>query len=267
MPDCSKGAGALDQKVVDFFAGLNIRIIDIFGMSESSGPAAIALHPDTPLGSSGRALEGTDMVIDMPDAAGEGEILLRGRNIFREYWKNPEATKESVDSHGFLHTGDRGKIDAQGNLFITGRIKELIKTSGGENIPPVRIEQRILQELPLLSQAIVIGDGKKFLTCLVALKAEPEIAAVPRNVLDALQKIVSKPAEAEEAAAIVKEYITQGISRANKQADSDAQKVQKFAIIRNDFSVENGLMTPTLKLKRSEIEKRYAEKIAVMYRE
>ena len=268
----ASGAGALEPKVSDFFKSLNIRIIDVYGMSESSGPATIASGKNVPRGASGTPLIGTDVIIAEPNAEGEGEIRLKGRHIFHEYWNNPKATQETFDEQGYLRTGDLGKIDNDNNLFITGRIKELIKTSGGENIPPVRIEQKLQEMLPELSNAVVIGDKKNYLTCLLTLKTKLGAGDVPTNVLaDEVQvkfsQLGSQATTVEEAIACnrVQTYITSSIEKANKQADSQAQNVQKFTLLPEDFTVANGLMTSTLKLRRAEITKRYQIEIEQMY--
>ncbi|MCE5295214.1 MAG: AMP-binding protein [Chlamydiales bacterium] len=269
----ASGAGALDPKVADFFKSMNIRIIDVYGMSESSGPATIASSPNAPRGSSGTPLVGTEVIIADPNAEGEGEIRLKGRHIFKEYWNNHQATKETFDENGYLRTGDLGKLDADGNLFITGRIKELIKTSGGENIPPVRIEQKIQEMLPEISNAVVIGDKKNYLTCLLTLKTKLGAGDVPTNVLtpEVQAKFVqlgssAKTVEEAITCELVQKYIKAGIEKANKQADSQAQNVQKFTVLAEDFTVANGMMTSTLKLRRQEITKKYAEQIDSMYR-
>jgi long-chain-fatty-acid--CoA ligase ACSBG len=253
----ASGAGVLDPKVTDFFAGLNIRIINIYGMSESSGFITYE----------GKPLPGTEITTGK-----EGEIFVKGRHVFKEYWNNPEATKETVDDQGFLRTGDLGKLNDQGSLAITGRLKELIKTSGGENIPPIRIEQRLQQELPMISQALVVGDGKNFLTCLFTLKTELDSSGSPTNklnqeVLELLQKIGSNATTVEGAAndQALHTYMEEGLARANKQADSQAQRVAKFKILPEDFTVANGLMTATLKVRRSEVTKRYVGLIEQMY--
>ena len=267
----ASGAGAMDQTVRDFFAGLNLHILDLYGMSESSGPACV---PDgsTPPGSCGRALPGTVIRILNPDARGEGEILLRGPNVIPEYWGDRVATEQTLDAERFLHTGDKGRLDETGNLFITGRIKELIKTSGGENIPPLRIEDRIKTQLPIVSQAVLIGNNRNFLTCLLTLKTEVDESGSPTerlapDVIATLQEIGSVVTTLREAAddRRVQEFLMQGIERANQQADSRAQHVQKITVLHEEISVANGLLTPTLKMKRSLIEQRYRREICEMY--
>lgn len=268
----ASGAGALSPEVVDFFKGLNIRIIDLFGMSETSGPTTISYDRATPAGSCGKPLPGTEIEILNPNENGEGEICMKGRHVMSEYFLNPDATHEAIDERGFLHSGDLGKVDGHGNVFITGRLKELIKTSGGENIPPVRIEQKIKKQLPIVSQAVVIGDKRQFLTCLLTLQTEVDADGAPtdrlaKNVLDQLQLLGSEAKTVQEAANDLKlhVFLIEGIQRANKQADSAAQQVQKIAVLPEDFSVANGTMTATLKLKRPVIAQRHAPVIEALY--
>ena len=267
----ASGAGSVNREVLEFFAGLNIHILDFYGMSESSGPTTI---PDdtTPVGSCGKPMPGTEIRIINPDENGEGEILIRGPNVFAGYWHDPQATSEILDGDRFLHTGDRGKFDEQGYLYVTGRIKELIKTSGGENIPPLRIEDKIKVQIPIVSQAVVLGNSKNFLTCLITLRTEIDESGSPTNklapdVIAALQKINSSATTLQEAAADgrVREFVMQGIQRANQLTDSHAQYVQKISVLPEDFSISNGTLTPTLKLRRAIIEQRYQRQITEMY--
>lgn len=267
----ASGAGAIDPKVVSYFKDYGIKIVDIYGLSETTGPAVVS-NTYTPSGSSGKAMPGTELKVADPDAEGKGEIRLKGRHVFQGYWNNPEATAKALDSDGYFCTGDEGKLDANGNLFITGRLKELIKTSGGENIPPVRIEQRIKQELPIIDQAVVIGDKRNFLTCLITLQTELDQDGNPTNilapvVLEQLSKAGSSAKTLEEAQAdpLVQELLMKGIKKANTLADSQAQYVQKITVLPECLSVANGMITPTQKLKRSVIEKQYKDAIEMMY--
>ena len=149
-----------------FFASLNIYIHNAYGMSENSGPQTLTnldLHTklDNDLyNTAGQQLAGTDMMIDQPDKDGNGEICMKGRNRFVGYHNNEAETRKTIDSKGYLHSGDIGKIDAAGNLFITGRLKELIITAGGENVSPILIEDDIKVKLPFIANAMVIGEAK-----------------------------------------------------------------------------------------------------------
>lgn len=267
----ASGAGAIDPKVVSYFKDYGIKIVDLYGLSETTGPTAISTYT-TPAGSVGRALPGTQIKIANPDAEGKGEIRLKGRNIFQGYLNNPEATQKAFDEDGFFCTGDEGRLDDKGNLFITGRLKELIKTSGGENIPPVRIEERIKHELPILDQVVVIGDKRHFLTCLLTLQTELDQDGNPTDrlapvVLDQLSTLGSSAKTIKEAQedAQLQEFLMKGIKKANQLADSQAQNVQKFTILPENLSVANGMITPTQKMKRSVIEKHYTDQIEKMY--
>jgi len=266
----ASGAGAIDPKIVGFFKDYGIKIIDLYGLSETTGPATMSrnLLP----GSSGLPLPGTSLIIADQDSEGKGEIRIAGRHVFKKYWNDPESTKNAFDANGYFCTGDEGKLDVDGNLFITGRLKELIKTSGGENIPPVRIEQRIKNELPIIDQAVVIGNKRNYLTCLLTLQTELDSENNPTSklaptVVDCLSKIGSSAqtiAEAQKDNKVL-DYLMKGIKLVNQNADSQAQSIQKITLVPENFSVVNGLMTPTQKLKRSLIENHYAKEIEMMY--
>lgn len=155
-------------------------LINGYGMSECAGAETLSdpLNFDTFdgnfLASTGSPLEGSEIKIFHPDADGNGEICYRGRHIFRGYYKNEQATRETLDADGYLHSGDVGKLDPKGNLSITGRIKELLITAGGENIAPVLIENSIKEEMKFVANCMVVGDARKFLTCLLTLKYVPD---------------------------------------------------------------------------------------------
>lgn len=272
----ASGAGAIDPSVVDFFKDYNIRILDLYGLSETSGPTALSTV-ETPVGSAGKPLTGINLKIIDPETDnevkdGEGEIRIKGRHVFKGYWNNPEETKKAFDKNGFFRTGDLGKLDAKGNLFITGRIKELIKTSGGENVPFLRIEQNIKDELPIVDQAVLIGDKRHFLTCLLTLHTVADAKGNPTNnltpaVIEQFVQLGSAATTLQEAQADakVKAFLEEGVARANKKADSKAQSVQKVAVLPECLSVANEMMTATQKLKRKAIEKRFAAVISQLY--
>ena len=173
--------------------------------------------------------------------------------------------REAIDSEGWLHSGDIGKRLKDGYFQITGRIKELIITAGGENIPPVLIEDTIKKELPCISNIMVIGDKRKFLSCLITLKVdidqdtlEPK-SKLTSATLDWCKEIGSSSKSIEDAIADdkIKSAIQSGIDRANAQSTSNAQKVQKWHLLNTDFSVPGGELGPTLKLKRHYVLKKY----------
>lgn len=150
---------------------LCLPLINVYGLSETSGATTYMEPPLFSLSKSGKALPGTNIKIFNPDEQGIGEICVLGRNVFMGYLNNPEATFDVMDSEGYFHTGDIGQIDPKTQLLeITGRYKELIVTAGGENVSPIPIEVALKELCSIISHAVVIGDERKFLTCLVTLK-------------------------------------------------------------------------------------------------
>lgn len=152
------GAAPLKLSTRDFFCGIDMVLVNMYGMSETSGGATVQLREEFKLDTAGFALPGTDLVIDKPDADGEGEIWMRGRHQMMGYFKQDQATMDTFSSDGFIKSGDKGMLDEDGFLRITGRIKELIITAGGENIAPVKIEDTFKEEFPPCSNIMVIGD-------------------------------------------------------------------------------------------------------------
>jgi long-chain-fatty-acid--CoA ligase ACSBG len=204
----------------------------------------------------------------------EGEICMRGRHVMVGYRGDEANSAQAIDAFGWLHSGDIGRLDAEGYLTITGRIKELIKTAGGENVPPVLIENTVKEELPVLSQCVVVGDRRKFLTCLLALRCRVDAAGNPTEELESacvaeLRAAGSTATTVGEAAACpaVARYIDAGIARANKRAISNACALQKWRVLPRDMSVAGGELTATMKLKRSEVFKQNAALIEGMYAE
>jgi len=240
------------------------RICDLYGASEASGPVALNRPTHFKMGTIGQAVEDTDLIILNPDEFGEGEICVRGRNIFMGYLKNEEATKEAIDEEGFFHSGDMGKIDEDGYLTITGRFKELIITSGGENIAPVPIEEALLESMGAVSRAIVIGDERKYLSVLLSLSVQESDPTLLLGIACDVDPEAKTIAEAKQSE-LWKEYITKGIKAANQKSISNAAKIQKYHILDEDLSEAKGLLTPTLKVKRSVVKKQYASVIDSMY--
>ncbi|MGH0143985.1 UNVERIFIED_CONTAM: hypothetical protein FKN15_038915 [Acipenser sinensis] len=212
-----------------------------------------------------------------PDSEGNGEICFWGRHVFMGYLNMEDKTEESLDSDGWLHSGDLGKHDKEGFLFITGRIKELIITAGGENIPPVPTEDALKEVLPVISNAMLIGDKKKFLSMLLTLKCnvnpdsgEPEDELTPEAV-EFCQKLGSKALKVSDIVGgkdrAVHNAIQEGIDRVNEQASSNAQKIQKWTILEKDFSLPGGELGPTMKLKRPIVMKMYKDQIDNFYKD
>ena len=249
-------------------------LAELYGMSESSGPHTLNLPGFTKVGTVGRSMPGSTTIIDKPDQnKGEGEICMRGRHIMMGYMFNKEATQNTIDQNGYLHSGDLGTLDSDGFLKITGRIKELIITAGGENIPPVLIEDAIKLQLPIISNVMVIGDQKKYLTCLITLKTEiDESTGETTQQLTSVVKQYCQSIGSNSTTTLdiindlpLKEAIMNGIEKANQLATSRAQRVQKFNLLKDDFQVSTGELTPTMKLKRRIVAQKYQHLIEKMY--
>mmetsp|Transcript_8502 Transcript_8502/g.14678 ORF Transcript_8502/g.14678 Transcript_8502/m.14678 type:complete len:906 (+) Transcript_8502:132-2849(+) len=266
------GAAPISAETLRYFGSLNIPIYELYGMSESTGPHTVSYPGHYLLGSCGPVLPGCEIKIDHEegrDAKGEGEILFRGRHIMMGYMKNEEKTKETIDQEGWLHSGDVGKLDSFGFLHITGRIKELIITAGGENVAPVPMETAVKDLLPAISNIIMIGDKRKYNVSLVTLPCKPtDDGGFTTELMDIAKAIDPKcktPADARESEAW-KNYIESAIKKVNSEvAVSNASKIQKFYILDSDFSIPGGELTPTLKLKRPIVMKKYADEIEALY--
>ncbi|NXL72992.1 ACBG2 ligase, partial [Leptocoma aspasia] len=272
---CYTGAAPITRETLEFFLSLNIPVLELYGMSESSGPHTMSVPHAFKLGSCGKELTGCHTLIHKPDRDGIGEICFSGRHIFMGYLNMEDKTKEAIDEDGWLHSGDLGKHDKDGFLFITGRIKELIITAGGENIPPVPIEDAVKSAVPIISNAMLVGDKAKFLSMLLTLKSvvdaetgEPRDDLAP-EALEFCQKLGSKATKVSEIISskdkAVYAAIQKGISAVNEGAVSNAQKVQKWVLLEKDFSLFGGELGPTMKLKRPVVAQKYRDQIAQFY--
>jgi len=271
------GAAPISIDILNYFASLDIPIYEVFGQSECTGPHTVNVTGEWKIGTCGRPLIATESRVDDSTK----ELCYRGRHIFMGYMFNPEKTAETIDDDGWLHSGDIGEFDddklasnagESGFMRITGRIKELIITAGGENIPPVLIEHEFLSQMPCLSNCIVIGDRRKFLSILLCLKTEVDEDGIPTNVLTGDSLVIKEQlgSGATTVEGVMEDekwtkYFDDGMARANKNATSKAQKVQKWALLASDFSERGGELTPTLKLKRSVVHEKYEEIIEAFY--
>ncbi|XP_076007427.1 long-chain-fatty-acid--CoA ligase ACSBG2-like [Genypterus blacodes] len=274
---CYTGAAPITKDTLEFFLSLDIPLYELYGMSESSGPHTISISTAFKLTSCGKEIPGCKTKLHNPDEEGNGEICFWGRHVFMGYLNMPDKTEEALDADGWLHSGDLGKHDKNGFLFITGRIKELIITAGGENIPPVPTEDAVKEALPLISNAMLIGDKKKFLSMLLTIKCEvnaesgaPEDELTPEAVelckkLDSNATRVSEIAGGRDRA--ISAAIQEGINRVNEKAASNAQRIQKWIVLDQDFSIGGGELGPTMKLKRPVVVKMYKEQIENFYKE
>ncbi|XP_058491860.1 long-chain-fatty-acid--CoA ligase ACSBG2-like [Solea solea] len=271
---CFTGAAPITRDTLEYFMSLNMPLMELYGMSESSGPHSVSVNNNYRIPSCGKVMPGCKTKLDNPDNDGNGEICFWGRHVFMGYLNMPDKTAEALDEDGWLHSGDLGKHDDSEFLYITGRIKELIITAGGENIPPVPIEDALKAEVPILSNIMLIGDKLKFLSMLLTLKCVVDDNGEPTDelnpeVLDFCQQngvIATKVSEviANKEPAIYK-AIQEGLERVNARATSNAQKVQKWVLVERDFSVGGGELGPTMKLRRPIVAKMYEETINEIY--
>uniref|UniRef100_T1J7B3 long-chain-fatty-acid--CoA ligase n=1 Tax=Strigamia maritima TaxID=126957 RepID=T1J7B3_STRMM len=273
------GGAPISAEVIEFFLSYDITISELYGLSESSGSHTITMPKlNHVMGSVGNinTIKECKFKILNPNKEGIGEILLHGRNIFMGYLGLEEMTNEALGEDNWLRTGDIGCIDKDGFIFITGRVKELIITSGGENIPPALIEEQIKKILPVLSNCMLIGDKRNYLTILLTLKTEINLSTMePTDELNPIaiewcQSVGSSAKRVSEilqsANANVMDGIQQGIKKYNEEfAISRAQKIRKWTILPQDFSVYNGTLGPTAKLKRQFVFNKYSSIIESMY--
>ncbi len=245
------GAAPIAREVLGFFSGLGIPIYEVYGLSESSGPATWSQPGRTRLGTVGQPLGSVEIRL-----ADDGEVLIRGPNVFMGYLNNPEATAESLED-GWLHSGDLGAFDDDGYLTITGRKKNLLITSGGKNIAPEGLETA-LKQLDLLSEAVVVGDARRFVAALVTLDEE----AAARF---AREHGIAEDAELHREPKIL-EAVEAAIGEVN-QSFSRVEAIREFRLLPRLLSVEEGELTPTLKVKRRVVHEHFAELIEEMYAE
>ncbi|KAI1900481.1 hypothetical protein AGOR_G00050380 [Albula goreensis] len=270
---CYTGAAPITKDTLEYFMSLSIPLYELYGMSESTGPHSISWEGAYRIMSCGKVITGSKTKLDKKDNEGNGEICFWGRHVFMGYLNMPDKTTEAIDQDGWLHSGDLGKhIDEF--LFITGRIKELIITAGGENIPPVPIEDAVKEQVSIISNAMLVGDKRKFLSMLLTLKCnvndggEPTDELAPGAVDFCQQRGITVTRISEIIAKkeqTIYQAIQEGIERVNASATSNAQKIQKWAILERDFSISGGELGPTMKLKRPVVHKMYEEIINKFY--
>lgn len=269
------GAAPIMKETIEFFYGLHIPLMEVYGMSECSGPHTVCSLDRFRTSSVGTEIPGVQTKLADKDEEGNGEVRMYGRHVFMGYLDEEEKTKETFDEELYLMSGDIGKKDKDGFLFITGRKKELIITAGGENIAPVPIEDTVKECLPCVSNCILIGDKRKFLSMLITLKVdvnmdtlEPtdNLTAVTVDWVKAQGSGATKVSDIlDHKDAIVLKAIQKGIDKANERAISRAQKIQKWSLLPRDFSIPGGELGPTMKLRRPIVHKMYAKTIDAFY--
>lgn len=247
------GGAALGERLGHFFRGVGVTILEGYGLTETSAASTLNLPDALRVGSVGRPLPGSSVKIDE-----DGEVLLAGPHIFAGYWNNESATRDAIDADGWLHTGDLGALDNDGYLRITGRKKELLVTSGGKNVAPAVLEDRLRSHY-LVSQCMVVGDGKPFIGALVTLDPESLPAWLERN-----GRAADTPAAALAEDPEILAEIQGAVDDANK-AVSKAESIRRFAILPGDWTEEGGELTPSLKLKRNVVMNKFGDRVDALY--
>jgi len=247
------GGAPLGERLGHFFRGIGVTVFEGYGLTETTAAASVNHEEALRIGTVGRPLPGVEFRI-----ADDGEVLIRGGIVMRGYWKNEDATKEAIDSEGFFHTGDLGELDSDGFLTITGRKKEILVTAGGKNVAPAVLEDR-LRSHRLVSQCIVVGDQRPFIGALITLDEE----ALPQW-LESKGKPADQTVEQLREDPELKAEIDAAVKDANK-AVSQAEAIKKFTILTTDFTEDNGMLTPSLKLKRSVVMKEFGDEVESLY--
>ncbi|MFN2140639.1 MAG: AMP-dependent synthetase/ligase [Candidatus Promineifilaceae bacterium] len=242
-------AAPINPDILVFFGGLDLIIHEIYGQSEGCGPTTVNRIGATKFGSGGLPFPNTEVTL-----GDDGEVLLKGRNVFMGYYKDPESTAATLRD-GWLHSGDLGEFDEDGFLYIVGRKKEIIITSGGKNIAPKNIETA-LTALPLVAEAVVIGDRRKFLSALLTLNPDMAAQFAAEHGIEG-QVLHEHP--------LVIEEIQRGIDEVVNPQFARVENVRKFQILPRNLTVEDGELTPTLKIKRRVVYEHFDEQIESMY--
>jgi long-chain acyl-CoA synthetase len=251
--ECVTGAAPIAQEILEFFYACGVPVMEGYGMTETSTSATVN-RPEPGgfrFGSVGKAQQGVEVRI-----GDDGEVLIKGPNIFQGYYKNEDATKETLED-GWLHTGDLGKLDEDGFLYITGRKKDIIITAGGKNITPANLENGLKQNR-WISQAVVIGDRRPYLIALITL--DPEEAGALAEQVGADD--ASLPALAENEA--VRAELQKAVDEVNSHV-GPVEQIKRFEILDHDLSQETGELTPTLKVKRNVVHEKFADVVDRVY--
>eukprot|EP00747_Dinoflagellata_sp_TGD_P168209 gnl/TRDRNA2_/TRDRNA2_194067_c0_seq1.p1 gnl/TRDRNA2_/TRDRNA2_194067_c0~~gnl/TRDRNA2_/TRDRNA2_194067_c0_seq1.p1 ORF type:complete len:744 (+),score=162.04 gnl/TRDRNA2_/TRDRNA2_194067_c0_seq1:52-2283(+) len=296
------GAAPIAVETLEYFGQFNMMIQNVYGMSESAGLTTICSTARNSFGTVGHSLPGIEVKCFQTGPNGEnievppcppgkkslteneqGELCYRGRHIMMGYMANPDfgdehvqemmsKNKSAIDKDGWLHSGDKGCIDTAGMVRITGRYKELIIGAGGENIAPVPVEENIKALCPALSNVMMVGDNRKYNVALVTLQAEGSTGEFPGNdnLMGPALEVNPKVKKISEAMKdpVWHKYIQAGIDKTNNEptvCQSNAWKIQKFAIVPRDFSIQTGEFTATLKLRRSVAEEMWKDTIDTLY--
>ena len=244
------GGAPINAELAHFFNGLDgITFIQGYGMTETAAPCVVNFEHANQVGSVGRPGPGITIRI-----ADDGEVLVKGPNVFIGYYDKPDLTSDVIDEDGWLHSGDLGEIDDEGFLSITGRKKDIIITAGGKNISPAPLES-IISKCPLVSHAVVVGDGKPFVSALI--EVEPDMV---RSWLKSQGMDENLPMSAVAENDAIRSVVQQFIDQANSTV-SRAESIRKFIILDEEFSQDAGTLTPSMKVVRPKVLKRYCDLI------
>ena len=245
-------AAPIHPSLVRWFHGVGLPVIEVYGQTEDCGPTTINPPGRVRIGSAGLPMPGLELRI-----AEDGEILVKGGNVCQGYYHDPEGTAALLDAEGWMHSGDVGRIDDEGYLWITDRKKDLIINAAGKNIAPQELETRLKVE-PLISQAVVIGEGRRYLVALLTVDADAAKGwAAEHGKTASAETLLDDPDLQAEVAA--------SVARVNSE-HAQVEQIKKWKILPHDLSMENDELTPTLKVKRKVIDQRYADVIEELYR-
>lgn len=244
------GAAPINPEILRFFDAAGILVLEGWGMTETSTASTICLPGAFRFGTVGRAFPGVELTI-----ASDGEILVRGANVFQGYYGDQAATDE-VLIDGWLHTGDVGELDDEGFLAITGRKKDIIITAGGKNITPSNIEAEVRNH-PLVSECVLIGDRRPYLVALITLDAEEAVKFARGRELPSDPVVLA----GEER---IREAIQEHVDAVNSQF-SRVEQIKRFTILERDFTIDGGQLTPSLKVKRNVVSDQYASEADALY--
>ncbi len=246
------GSAPVAPEVIKFIHAIGIDLVEAYGQTETNAPTTVTPAGKARIGTVGPPIPGLELKFDS-----DGEILVKGPNLFKGYLNDPVSTAEALTEDGFLRTGDVGTLDEAGYLKITDRKKDIIITAGGKNIAPQEIESKLTLS-PLVSQAVVIGDRRPYLTALLTLDADAALKWAHANGVDAADasELARDPKVLEEIGALVEKV---------NETLAQVEKIKRWTLLENDFTQEAEEITPTFKVKRKTISQKYAPQIEAMY--
>ena len=263
------GAAPINPDILRFFQSLDIPVYEGWGLTETTAGATLNYwNENNKIGSVGKIFPNTEIKV-----AVDGELLLKGHNIMKGYYNNPEATKKDIVD-GWFHTGDVGKVDEDGFVYITGRKKEIYVSSAGKNIPPLVIEET-MKSISLISQCFLVGDDKKFCSALFTLdvgvilrdKVGIELNKIPKDPIQQIRMLEENSLKLSDFTdnADIFDEINNSVQKLNMEF-SNPEQIKKFKILPRDFTIDDGELTPTLKIRRKQINENWSSLIESMYK-